>query len=377
MVLPSPTDDEKRREFIARFMASAEARKEFPDPAQRRAVAESTWRRRVSKRDYYSLAKAAFTACCLKQDVPEVEAVIGLLQRPLEALWRRRLQEALGVAVDRLRELEDELPTSAVDGLALVQGSRGKRNERLLVAAFLAALDDAARAPMPARIEALLTRATEELLQDGARSQSLTLDLAREPLARAAARADLRTLIAGRLATRQQELREQVEEFLRSKRARTPALPGDITEPAPGFRASNLQEWLERNTKLVGLDTSEWLPAVVDQWAYRWFVVGQFLSGVQAGFTELIASAVIDGKTTPFCRWVNGRVLSVRGAQLQLDRHTRAALQNDIESLMDNWPMLSSKVVQSESPSDLRRAFASVGLPPYHFLCRTTIRWVR
>jgi len=359
---------------LLRFMRNAEMRNEFPDPDQRRAAYRDSM---PATLDYYVLAKATFSTCCAKQDVPEVEATIGLLQRPLEALWRARVREALGVAVSRLRELEDDLPTSAVDGLALEQGARGARNEKLLIAAFLAALDEAVRAPLPARIEGLLTQATENLLQDGALSQSLTLDLAREPLVRAAARADLRTLIAGRIDTRADELRDQVREFLRSKRARTPAQPGDITEAAPGFRANNLQEWLARNVELVGLQTSKWLPAVVDQWAYRWFVTGQFLAGLQAGFTELRAVAVIDGKTTPFCVWVNGRVVSVSGAQEQLDRHMRAALSGDIDALMGNWPMLDSKIVQSDDRRALRRAFARVGLPPYHFRCRTTLQWVR
>ncbi len=377
--MPDPRQGESKRKFIARFMSSAEARNDFPDPSQRRAVAESAWKRLVARKradlDYYGLAKQALSTCCAKQDVPEVQAVIGLLQGPLESFWRARMQEALDTAVERLRELEDELPTSQVDGLAGSDSAR--RDEELLILAFLSILDRAARQPLPPRIEALLGRAAEELLRDGARSQGLEIDLARAPLARAAAREDLKTLISGRIETRRGELQEQAREFLRSRRARTPARPGDITEAAAGFRAKNLQEWLSQNVALVGLRTSEWLPAVADQWAYRWFVVGQFVAGRQAGLTELVARAVLDDRTTEFCIWVHGRTLSVSGAQSQLDRHIRASLQGDIQTLMANWPMLDSRTVQSTDRKVLRRAFSKVGLPPYHFRCRTLIQWVR
>ena len=359
-------------ERLKKWMRSREMREQFPDPAQRKAALYAGSRHAAD--NFYELASKAVHTCCAKQDVPQVQTVIALLQGPLEAFWRSQMTGALDAAVDRLRELEDDLPTSQVDGLALSETKR--RDEELILLAFLAVLERAA-AQFPVRIERLLGKAAEDLLRAGARSQSLDLDLARIPAIRAAARDDLRTLVSGRIESRTQDLREHAQEFLRSKRARTPARVGDITQAAEGFRSRNLQEWLARAVKLVGLNTASWLPAVVDQWSYRWFVIGQFVSGRQAGFSELVAVAVIDGKTTPFCIWVNGRVLSVSALQSQLDRHLRLSIAGDIESLIGNWPMLSSKITQSESRSVLRRGFARVGMPPYHFRCRTLLRWIR
>lgn len=361
-------------DFLVRFMQSEDARREFPDPRQRLAAAEISSRERRLP-DFYELAKQGFTACCAKQDVPEVEAIVALLQGPLEAHWQQTMEDALEAAVQGLRELEDELPTSMIDGLVAPEDR--KRNEELLILGFISALEEAARAPLPVSVTSAIAQATESLLNAGARSQGLELDLAREPLARSAARADLRTLVAGRVETRRGELRQQAQEFLRSRRARTPARPGDITDAAEGFRARNLQEWLARNVDLTGLRTSEWLPAVADQWAYRWFVVGQFLSGLQAGLTELRAVAVIDDVTTQFCRWVNGRTIAVDRAAFQLNQHIRASLERDIEALQANWPMLPTAVTRSTDTAALRQAFVRVGLPPYHFRCRTLIQWVR
>lgn len=347
-------------------MQSEEMRDQFPDPDQRRSAFQES--RRLPP------VGEAFHACCAKQDIPEVEAIIGILQGPLEDFWRELMQDALDTAVERLRELEDLMPTTRVDGL--VNSTRAIQDEELLILAFLSVLENAASAPLPAALEAALGRATTTLLEAGADSQGLSIDLAREPLARAAAREDLKTLLKGRIVTRTVELREQVQEFLRSKRARTPARPGDITEAAAGFKARNLQEWLKRSVDIVGLQTQKWLPAVADQWAYRWFVVGQFLAGVQAGLTVLEARAVIDGKTTAFCRWVNGRVISVNRAGNQLSKHIEAALKGEVVTMIRNWPMLSSKITASDDLKVLALGFARVGLPPYHFLCRTTIRWV-
>lgn len=347
-------------------MQSEEMRDQFPDPDQRKAA--------FRRSELVPPAGEAFHACCSKQDVPEVEAIIGILQGPLEDFWRDMMQDALDTAVERLRELEDQMPTSRVDGL--VNSPRATRDEELLILAFLSVLENAASQPLPASLEAALGRATTTLLESGARSQGLTIDLAREPLARAAAREDLKNLLKGRILTRTTDLREQVQEFLRSKRARTPARPGDITEAAAGFRARNLQAWLKRSVDIVGLQTQQWLPAVADQWAYRWFVVGQFLSGIQAGLQVLEARAVIDGKTTAFCRWVNGRAISVNRASSQLATHIEAALKGEVVAMIRNWPMLSSDITTSDDRKVLALNFARVGLPPYHFRCRTTLRWV-
>src|SRR5262245_14585655 len=44
--MPYPTKEETKEEFIARFMASEEARSDYPDEKQRAAVAYSLWENR-------------------------------------------------------------------------------------------------------------------------------------------------------------------------------------------------------------------------------------------------------------------------------------------------------------------------------------------
>ena len=353
---------------LAEWLQSAEMRAAFPDPDQRKAA----FPQRAQGADLYTLAKVAVATCC-KQGEPSVDATIRLLQGPLERHWESQLTEALGTAVARLRELEDEMPTAQIDGLV---NRPGRGTEALLVLAFLTVLEEAARAPLPASVQESIGRAVEGLLRDGALSTGLQLDLGREPLVRAAARADLQTMLAGRIQTRRSELEAHVRDFLTSKRARTPARPGDITEAVAG-RAASLQDWLTTSARLTGLQTDTWLPQVVDVWAYRWFAVGQFLAGDQAGLEVLRARARDDQRTTLFCRWVDGRTISVRRARAQVDRQVRLALQGDAEKLMSNWPLLESRITRSSDRSVLARAFRRVGLPPYHFNCRTGVEWAR
>jgi hypothetical protein len=44
--MPNPNKNESKKQFIARFMASSEAKRDYPDVAQRVAVAYSKWRRK-------------------------------------------------------------------------------------------------------------------------------------------------------------------------------------------------------------------------------------------------------------------------------------------------------------------------------------------
>ena len=45
-VLPKPRKNEKQDDFISRCMSNSEAKREFPEQAQRLAVCHSQWRRK-------------------------------------------------------------------------------------------------------------------------------------------------------------------------------------------------------------------------------------------------------------------------------------------------------------------------------------------
>lgn len=383
MPLPTPNKNESRDAFVARFMSNEQARKDFPDPERRLAVAFRSFRRRQRRirkmLDDFYVAKAALCCTLSKQDVPEVEAIIRILTPAVEDFWERALGEAVVAAERQLDSLEDELPTASVDAVTFA----AIRNERdrtldILVAVFLSIIEQGSTAQLGLSIEQAIIRSVEELMTDGGRSLNFNIDLAREPAFRQAAREDLRTLLKGRVDTRKREIRRAGREFLTSRRARTPARPGDILDPPrPPLRAASLQQWRQQLREVVGLAGPQWIPQIVDQWAYRWFSIGQFRAARQAGVLEFIARAVLDDRTTPFCRWVDGRRLRLSRLENQVERHIRASIANDIEALAANWPMLPSSIVGGNDRRAFARAFARVGLPPYHFRCRTTVQPAR
>jgi|GEM_PF-5408646 len=47
--MPRPRKGEKKKEFVARYMASEEAKQTYPDPKQRYAVANGVWDSRKNK----------------------------------------------------------------------------------------------------------------------------------------------------------------------------------------------------------------------------------------------------------------------------------------------------------------------------------------
>lgn len=47
--MPTPRSGEKQKEFVARFVSSGEAKRDFPKRSQRLAVAFSIFRRRKNK----------------------------------------------------------------------------------------------------------------------------------------------------------------------------------------------------------------------------------------------------------------------------------------------------------------------------------------
>ena len=51
MPLPRPNPQERRKAFLARFMAEDAMRREYADLKQRYAVANQQWRRRKTKKE--------------------------------------------------------------------------------------------------------------------------------------------------------------------------------------------------------------------------------------------------------------------------------------------------------------------------------------
>lgn len=130
--------------------------------------------------------------------------------------------------------------------------------------------------------------------------------------------------------------------------------------------------------------------AIVDSWGYRIYNIGIFDAADAAGVTALVAINPMDDRTTPFCRWVHGRVIRMDRARRQVREFRAAVAAEDREGVIRAWRFISmSKAGMRRAKADIAqdrapgarirdsevfaRYFASVGLPPYHWYCRTRV----
>lgn len=331
-------------------------------------------------------------ACrCLKQDIPEVEAVIAALVPRLETWWVQAIEDALRQG-DLLLGIEEltSAPLPQVEALAgrTIDGRSRPEIEAELVAILERRLRDQVTAFVP-RLAQRVEEARDTLLLDAALALGLSLTVEQlvalerrlGPL-RAAAVADLQTLMVGRLDTRRPEIRAALERLARARVRSATGISGPRPAAAGAVAAQTLRE--ELRALLGAASPRQWIPFVADQWSYRWFNIGQFLAARDAGFTLFRAvnnpPRGPDIKTTPFCRSIHLRLVDVAGAENQIRRHVRQSLGGNVQGLMQNWPLLDPDLVQDDGPAAEARhllAFRRVGLPPYHARCRTVVQPVR
>ncbi len=106
---------------------------------------------------------------------------------------------------------------------------------------------------------------------------------------------------------------------------------------------------------------------VADHAATKTREIGRVTGYERAGVRRVRIRAHIDENTTEICRRLNGKVIRVSRMQRQRDRYLDAIAHMDTERAKKVWPMMGDK--QAEKIKD--QVPANVGMPPYHFRCRT------
>lgn len=91
----------------------------------------------------------------------------------------------------------------------------------------------------------------------------------------------------------------------------------------------------------------------------------------EIGITELVVRAIIDERTSPICREMNGKVISIEAAVAQRDRLMQAQNPEDVK-VISPWPKLPD--IKGKSGEEV--AGQGVVMPPYHYHCRTTVEAV-
>lgn len=330
-----------------------------------------------------SLHRHRVRACrCLKQDIPEVEAIIAALVPRLETWWTQAIEDILRRG-DLLLGSEEitAAPLTEIDQLSgqTPDGRTRLDIERELTDILMRMTRDAVTS-FDAEVVQAVEDARDTLLLDAATALGLSLTLEQVRAAEASlgalregAVADLQTLMVGRIDVRTPEVRRAVTGYVQAVR-----LPGAAQRPGAQQAVSTLRE--ELRAILGASSPRQWVPFVADQWSYRWFNIGEFLSAREAGHTEFRAfnnpPGGPDQRTTSFCRWIHGRRVNMARIERQIREHVRAALSGDIRRLMRNWPLLPAEVASAEGPGIEARfelEASNLGLPPYHARCRTLV----
>jgi hypothetical protein len=295
-------------------------------------------------------AVAVRHVCLQCADIPDVQKHINLLESALLKQYEENVEEAMTlVAMD----LDDLIETEDDDDELFLLG-----------ALWLSTV--AALSPVDTDIEGAARLSGRALVRGGAnaaRSGPFTGGAYLRELARPSA-GDL--LFWFRRAAVEDARIEAV--FKGAAAAWLDA--GDFSSASRLSLLKNLREILLRGRGS--------LRNAVDTWGYRWYNIGLFEGQVSALRTAEVIVAFNnppmgpDRRTTPFCRSVHGRVLSVTHVRAQMASYLSAIAVGDATAAKAAWRLRSGEEALRASPPT-----ANIGLPPYHFRCRTVTRAAR
>ena len=102
--------------------------------------------------------------------------------------------------------------------------------------------------------------------------------------------------------------------------------------------------------------------------------IGHVSGYERAGIEYAEIVAVLDDRTSPICRHLHGRLIPMTALSAQKNSLLSAAKNLDMKAAMKAQPMLSgaSAAAVMLEPKTSKIVGQGIGLPPYHFRCRTT-----
>ncbi len=96
--------------------------------------------------------------------------------------------------------------------------------------------------------------------------------------------------------------------------------------------------------------------------------IGNVIAADKAGIKYLRVVATMDEKTTPVCRAMNGKLIAVSDAMIQVDKIINAKSVADVKAATNLNPDIKALYDAG--------TLETVRVPPYHFGCRTIVEWV-
>lgn len=120
----------------------------------------------------------------------------------------------------------------------------------------------------------------------------------------------------------------------------------------------------------------EYLSLLADHNTTRIAEMGHVAGHEEAGVEYAEIVAVMDARTSPICRHLNGRLIPLSVMTDQRDKILEASTRHDIEAIKRIQPMMNERSGKGQRMLGMRKTSeitdSGIGLPPYHFRCRTT-----
>lgn len=309
----------------------------------------------------YEILKAARTHLC-KADRAEVEAAKRIVLPLVRRHWDARVRQATQDILSTLGQHADELPTPGLD--AIVNASRVDQDQDRddLIAALTLSmyliLDRRMRTPADWRALRTIRDAIRGLLRDGAHfvGEEFPLSEARGAVLPTTIENELQLLLHGRIVTRRAEIEALLREALTNR----------------AMRRDPQATLVPRLEGLLGAPAQDWQEPTVDHWAYGAFNLGATAALLSAKVEVIVAWNPKDERTTPFCNWVHGKIISAEAADRKMADYRKAVESDDIAELMKVRPLVSFR--EGADATEFRKHFRNAVLPPYHVKCRTQAR---
>lgn len=143
-----------------------------------------------------------------------------------------------------------------------------------------------------------------------------------------------------------------------------------------GMSRVQLTERIAEKMNVIDPNMKDYIALLADHNTTRVAEMGHVSAYEDAGVEYAKIVAVMDDKTSKICRHLHGRIIPVSAMSAQRDRILSASKSRNIGAIKAAQPMLSPSsgkglnVMTSARTGEIIEE--GIGLPPYHFRCRTT-----
>lgn len=132
-----------------------------------------------------------------------------------------------------------------------------------------------------------------------------------------------------------------------------------------GMTRAQLAERFAEDFAAMGQKGAHYWELLADHTATKTRELGRINVYETAKIERVRIRARMDDRTTRLCRYLNNKIISVRRIVEQKNAYLEAISRHDAIAAKEIWPMMKD----SDMPGE--EVVSGIGMPPYHFRCRT------